>query len=136
MDWWYTRSNYITKSKLLNYLITHNYFCCKIKYSLNCQAVCDEKGQFIDVGAKWPGSVHDVRVYANSSINKNFLKNSHRVIEYYCQVMLVYTIRWSCLSITSECNERAWQLYRNKACSAQQQITHHKKSDGVCLRTT
>ena len=49
---------------------SHDFFCYKMKYSLNCQAEWDEKGQFIDAEVKWPGIVHDARVYANSSINK------------------------------------------------------------------
>ena len=33
---------------------SHDYFCCKMKYSMNCQAVCDGKGEFIDAEVKWP----------------------------------------------------------------------------------
>ena len=50
----------------------HDFFCYKMKYSLNCQAVCNEKGLFLDVEIQWPGSVHDARVYANSSVNNKF----------------------------------------------------------------
>ena len=54
---------------------SHDYFCYKMKYSINCQAICDEKGLSIDVDLRWPGSVHDARVYNNCEINKKFKGN-------------------------------------------------------------
>lgn len=50
----------------------HDYFCYKMKYTLNCQAICDHEGHFLNVEIKWPGSVHDARVFANSDINQMF----------------------------------------------------------------
>lgn len=44
-------------------------FLYKMKYTLNVQEVCDSDGKFIDVDCKWPGSVHDAKVFANSKIN-------------------------------------------------------------------
>ena len=52
-----------------------DYYCYKMKYSLNAQAICDEKGLFLDVEIKWPGSVHDARVYANSQVSKKFVSS-------------------------------------------------------------
>ena len=54
---------------------SHDYYCYKQYYSLNVQVVCDYRGYFMDVECMWPGSVHDAKVFANSSIN-NLIRDS------------------------------------------------------------
>ena len=42
--------------------------CC----SINCQAICDAHGNFIDAEIKWPGSLHDDPVFANCAVQKSY----------------------------------------------------------------
>ena len=44
----------------------HDYFSYNMKYTINCQAICKPNRKFINVDIKWPGSIHDARVFANS----------------------------------------------------------------------
>ena len=50
----------------------HDYFSYKMKYIINCLAICNHNGKFINVEIRWPGSVHDARVFANSDVQKNY----------------------------------------------------------------
>ncbi len=47
---------------------SQDYFLYKQYFSLSVQAVCDFKGTFMDIDCRWPGSVHDAKVFPISSI--------------------------------------------------------------------
>ena len=59
---------------------SHEHFCYKQFHLLSLQAVCDYKRAFMDVESKWPGSVHDVKVFANSSIWKRLRSSDLPII--------------------------------------------------------
>ncbi|CAI2199582.1 10124_t:CDS:1, partial [Funneliformis geosporum] len=48
------------------------YFTRKKRYAIHCQGIVNYRGIFISFDVGWPGSVHDARVYRNSSFYKNY----------------------------------------------------------------
>ena len=62
-------------------LNSQDYYCYKMFFSLNVQAICDFRGLFMDVDCRWPGSVHDAKVFANSKANEK-LKSGQLPLTY------------------------------------------------------
>ncbi|CAB5115130.1 unnamed protein product [Rhizophagus irregularis] len=48
------------------------YFTRKKRYAIHCQGIVNDRGIFTSFDVGWPGSVHDARVYRNSSFYKDY----------------------------------------------------------------
>ena len=110
-----------------------DYFSYKMKYTLNCQAICNHNGQFIDVDIKWPGSVHDARVFANSIIQNKYCENEFHLFykelipgeECVPQVLLgdpAYPLLPYCMKEYETCNSNEEVIYNQMLRSARNQI--------------
>ena len=67
-----------------------------VEISNMIQAVVDGKGLFLDFGAGYPGSLHDARVYQNSSLyqrasNKDILREP---VERIGITEQIFTLTW------------------------------------------
>ena len=69
----------------------HNFFSYKMKYTINVQGVCDNSELFLDVDVRWPGSLHDAKVFSYSRIDRTlhereFLMMYKRMVPGYDKV--------------------------------------------------
>ena len=53
------------------------YVCRKEYHSINVQAICDRRGEFIHVSAKWPESTNDSFILRNSAVWTAFEAGDH-----------------------------------------------------------
>ena len=47
-------------------------------FSMNCQVICDHKRKFINLVVRWPGSVHDARIWTNCRLCTEFEEGIHQ----------------------------------------------------------
>ena len=91
-------------------------------FSLNVQAVCNAKGYFMDVDCRWPGSVHDAKVFANSYISK--LLRSKQAINAYQSILETktppyligdpaYPLTPFCMKEYSKCSSNQEVIFNN-----------------------
>ena len=118
------------KAPILN---SQDYYNYKQFFSLNVQGVCDFKGYFMDVDCRWPGSCHDAKVYANSTINKSMHSNQIPII--YKQIILgeekipnyiigdpAYPLTPFCMKEHESCKSNAQTVFNNMLRTARNPI--------------
>ncbi|KAK6178070.1 hypothetical protein SNE40_012903 [Patella caerulea] len=112
---------------------SQDYFCHKNFFSVNVQAVCDSSGLFMDVDYRWPGSVHNGKVFANSSINRKLKSNSLPItfrsvlpgctkIPNYLIGDPAYALTPYCIKEYSTCSSNEEVIFNNMSHTARNQI--------------
>ena len=112
---------------------SQDYFSYKMFFSLNVQAICDSRGLFMDVDCRWPGSVHDAKVFANSSINSK-LQNGTLPVTYQSLIpgrtkvgsYLIgdpaYPLTPHCMKEYEKCSTNAQVVFNNMLRSARNPV--------------
>lgn len=49
------------------------FFCRKQFYAINTQIICDANAKVLDIVARWPGCIHDQKVFSHSNIFQRFM---------------------------------------------------------------
>ena len=112
---------------------SQDYFNYKQFFSLNVQAVCDSKGSFMDVECKWPGSVHDAKVFSNSAVNRklkegrlphtfNSLLPGYEAVPNYLIGDPAYPLTPFCMKEFQTCLTNEQVIFNNMLCAARNQI--------------
>ena len=112
---------------------SQHFFNYKQFFSLNVQAVCENNGYFMDVECKWPGSVHDAKVFANSSVSKNLnsaklpitylpLLPGYAAIPNYLIGDPAYPLTQFCLKEYQSCSNNGEVIFNSMLRSARNQI--------------
>ena len=112
---------------------SQDYFNYKQFFSLNVQAVCDSKGHFMDVECKWPGSVHDAKVFSNSTLNRklkegklpstyNFVLPGFEAVPNYLIGDPAYQLSPFCMKEFQTCSTNDQVIFNNMLRSARNQI--------------
>ncbi|XP_028413101.1 putative nuclease HARBI1 [Dendronephthya gigantea] len=103
---------------------SEGYFNYKQFFSISVQAVCNVKGYFMDVECRWPGSVHDEKVFLNSFVrNKlqsgelpqtfNHLLPGHNPIPNYVIGDPAYPLTPNCIKEFQSCKTDAEVIFNN-----------------------
>ena len=111
---------------------SQDYFNYKQYFSLNVQEVCDFRGLFIDVECRWPGSVHDAKVFSNSHVHNklktgnlstcNSLLPGHEKIPNYLIGDPAYPLTPYCMKEYQSCKSNEEVLFNNILRSARNPI--------------
>ena len=110
-----------------------DFFNYKQFFSFTVQAVCDSSGRFMDVECKWPGSVHDAKVFANSKINENLQTGNipntaltvlpgYDAISNYLIGDPAYHLTSYCIKEFTSCSKNEEVIFNNMLRSARNQV--------------
>nr|XP_047138803.1 putative nuclease HARBI1 [Hydra vulgaris] len=112
---------------------SQDYFNYKGFHSISVQAICDSKGIFMDVDCKWPGSLHDAKVFSNSTFNFKIISNSipityRELLPGFCKVPCyviddpAYPLSTFCLKEYLHCQNKNQVVFNTLLRTARNQI--------------